>query len=168
MEKPTAEQVQALDKILSRSFKRKMLWENFLLAPPVRKRMTRRGWLDVSRAMGLYREALRTFRTRAAGPEALASSLSGGNRERLEVARTLTQNPRVIKLTLWREDWILSQLLTCIGPCSNLRPTAGRCSSYLAISMSCWRLRAGSLRSAWEKFIPRSAGSFARKAGLVD
>jgi general nucleoside transport system ATP-binding protein len=72
------------------------LWENFLLAQPVRKRMTRRGWLDVSRATELCREALGAFRIRAAGPEARASSLSGGNRQRLEVARALTQKPRVI------------------------------------------------------------------------
>ncbi len=72
------------------------LWENFLLAEPVRARMTRRGWLNVPRAMELCREALRVFRVRAAGPEALASSLSGGNRQRLEVARAMTQNPRVI------------------------------------------------------------------------
>jgi ABC-type uncharacterized transport system ATPase subunit len=72
------------------------LWENFLLPQPLRERMTRRGWLDVARAMELCRAALGAFRIRAAGPEALASSLSGGNRQRLGVARALTQNPRVI------------------------------------------------------------------------
>jgi general nucleoside transport system ATP-binding protein len=72
------------------------LWENLLLAAPVRARMTRRGWLDVRRAMELCREVLLAFRIRAAGPETTASSLSGGNRQRLEVARALTQNPRVI------------------------------------------------------------------------
>jgi simple sugar transport system ATP-binding protein len=72
------------------------LWENFLLAEPVRARMTRRGWLDVSRAFEHCREALNAFRVRAAGPDAPAASLSGGNRQRLEVARAMSQNPRVI------------------------------------------------------------------------
>jgi ABC-type uncharacterized transport system ATPase subunit len=72
------------------------LWENLLLAEPLRARMTRYGWLDVARALEVCREVLSTFRIRAAGPEASASSLSGGNRQRLEVARALSQNPRVI------------------------------------------------------------------------
>ncbi|HLI79456.1 MAG TPA: ATP-binding cassette domain-containing protein, partial [Candidatus Binataceae bacterium] len=72
------------------------LWENLMLAAPIRARMTHRGWLDVPRATGLCREVLATFRIRASGPDALASSLSGGNRQRLEVARALTQHPRVI------------------------------------------------------------------------
>jgi general nucleoside transport system ATP-binding protein len=72
------------------------LWENLILAPPIRARVTHRGWLDVPRAMELCREVLSGFSIRAAGPDALASSLSGGNRQRLEVARALTQHPHVI------------------------------------------------------------------------
>jgi simple sugar transport system ATP-binding protein len=72
------------------------LWENLLMAKPLRARVSRNGWIDVASARDLCREVLASFRIRAAGPEAKASSLSGGNRQRLEVARALTQKPRVL------------------------------------------------------------------------
>ena len=72
------------------------IWENLLLAKPLRARVSRHGWIDVVEARELCREVLATFRIRATGPEAKASSLSGGNRQRLEVARALTQKPRVL------------------------------------------------------------------------
>ena len=72
------------------------LWENLLLARPIRKRMSRHGWLDRARALELCRELIRAFRIRAEGPGASAASLSGGNRQRLSVARALAQNPRVL------------------------------------------------------------------------
>jgi len=73
------------------------LWENLLLARPVLARVCGRfGWLSASRASALCAEVLGRFRIRAAGPQALASELSGGNRQRLCVARALESRPRVL------------------------------------------------------------------------
>ncbi|HYL58744.1 MAG TPA: ABC transporter ATP-binding protein [Candidatus Acidoferrales bacterium] len=72
------------------------LWENLLLARPLRERMTSRGWLSQSRASDLCAGLIARFRIFAAGPESTAGALSGGNRQRLEVARAIECRPRVI------------------------------------------------------------------------
>ena len=73
------------------------LWENLLLARPLLARMCGRfGWLSASRAAALCAEVLERFRISATGPQALASELSGGNRQRLCVARALEGRPRVL------------------------------------------------------------------------
>ncbi|MFI5352610.1 MAG: ABC transporter ATP-binding protein [Candidatus Binatales bacterium] len=72
------------------------LWENMLLSRPIRKRFVRHGWLNRNGALDLCRELLVRFRIRAGGPEVTAASLSGGNRQRLEVARALAGEPRVL------------------------------------------------------------------------
>jgi len=72
------------------------LWENLLLAAPIRNLVAPRGWLSRARAFELCRALLERFQIRAPGPEALASALSGGNRQRLEVARAVASAPRVI------------------------------------------------------------------------
>jgi general nucleoside transport system ATP-binding protein len=72
------------------------LWENLLLARPIRKRMATRGWVNRARAIELCRELLARFRIRADDPEMKAAALSGGNRQRLEVARAMGGNPRLI------------------------------------------------------------------------
>jgi len=72
------------------------LWENMLLSRPIRKRFVRHGWLNRKGALDLCRELLARFRIRAGGPEVTAASLSGGNRQRLEVARALAGKPRVL------------------------------------------------------------------------
>ncbi|HZZ07674.1 MAG TPA: ATP-binding cassette domain-containing protein, partial [Candidatus Binataceae bacterium] len=66
------------------------LWENLLLARPLLARAGGRfGWLSASRAAALCGELLEHFHIRAFGPQALAAELSGGNRQRLCVARAL-------------------------------------------------------------------------------
>jgi ABC-type uncharacterized transport system ATPase subunit len=72
------------------------LWENLLLARPLRERMTSRGWLSRMRAIDLCAELISRFQIRAAGPETTAGALSGGNRQRLQVARAIAERPRVI------------------------------------------------------------------------
>jgi simple sugar transport system ATP-binding protein len=73
------------------------LWENLLLARPLLARACERfGWLSASRAAALCAEVLERFHIRAAGPQALTAELSGGNRQRLCVARALASRPRVL------------------------------------------------------------------------
>jgi ABC-type uncharacterized transport system ATPase subunit len=73
------------------------LWENLLLARPLLASACGRfGRLSTSRAAALCAEVLERFHIRAAGPQALAAELSGGNRQRLCVARALAGRPRVL------------------------------------------------------------------------
>jgi len=72
------------------------LWENLVLARPLREQVTSHGWLNTSHAVDLCRELIDRFRIRAPGPETIAGALSGGNRQRLEVARAIASRPRVI------------------------------------------------------------------------
>ena len=72
------------------------LWENLMLAQPLRDRFTRRGWLQRAGALGYCGELLEHFRIRSAGAASTAMSLSGGNRQRLTVARALAGAPRVL------------------------------------------------------------------------
>jgi ABC-type uncharacterized transport system ATPase subunit len=72
------------------------LWENLMLSRDVRKRFARHGWLAQSRAASYCATLIERFRIRAAGPASRASTLSGGNRQRLAVARALAGAPRVL------------------------------------------------------------------------
>ena len=72
------------------------LWENMILARPLREQATSYGWLHAARAIDLCRELIERFRIQAPGPETIAGALSGGNRQRLEVARAVASQPRVI------------------------------------------------------------------------
>jgi simple sugar transport system ATP-binding protein len=73
------------------------LWENLLLAPPLLARVRGRfGWLSASHAAALCAEMIERYHIRAAGSRALAEELSGGNRQRLCVARALESRPQVL------------------------------------------------------------------------
>ena len=72
------------------------IWENLILARPIRERVTSRGWLSTASAIDLGRQLIEGFRIRAPGPETIAAALSGGNRQRLEVARAIASRPGII------------------------------------------------------------------------
>jgi simple sugar transport system ATP-binding protein len=73
------------------------LWENLLLARPLLSRVGGpMGWLHAGRAVALCSEVLEQFRIRATGPGARAADLSGGNRQRLCVARALAGAPQIL------------------------------------------------------------------------
>jgi simple sugar transport system ATP-binding protein len=72
------------------------LWENLILARPLRQQVTSHGWLSTAGARELCGQLIERFRIRAPGPETIAGALSGGNRQRLAVARAIASRPGVI------------------------------------------------------------------------
>jgi rhamnose transport system ATP-binding protein len=55
-------------------------------------------WLRLSRERGLALEYIRDLRVKAGGPEAPVNSLSGGNQQKISIARWLATKPRLLIL----------------------------------------------------------------------
>ena len=57
---------------------------------------SRMGWLHPKRIIGAARKLLQQFDVRGGSPQTLASSLSGGNQQKVVLARELSRDPRVL------------------------------------------------------------------------
>jgi general nucleoside transport system ATP-binding protein len=72
------------------------LAENLALHDYRKRPESRFGWLYPRRLVARARELLREFDVRGGGPETLAVSLSGGNQQKVVVAREVSRNPDVL------------------------------------------------------------------------
>jgi general nucleoside transport system ATP-binding protein len=72
------------------------LAENLALHDYRKSPGSRFGWLYPRRLIAVARRVLREFDVRGGGPETPAASLSGGNQQKLVVAREVTRNPDVL------------------------------------------------------------------------
>jgi general nucleoside transport system ATP-binding protein len=72
------------------------LWENLLLAPALRRGMRRAGLQRRSAGIALCASMIERFAIRARTPRQKAAALSGGNRQRLMVARAMASRPAVL------------------------------------------------------------------------
>jgi simple sugar transport system ATP-binding protein len=72
------------------------VWENAILARPLLRRVSRGPFLCESRARDLAQTFVQQYAIVCDGVDAAAGSLSGGNLQKLIVARALAQQPRVL------------------------------------------------------------------------
>ncbi len=72
------------------------LAENMLLKKSFDPAMVRRGFLDESKINGITNQAIQDFEIKASGPDDLAKSLSGGNQQKVIVAREVANAGNVI------------------------------------------------------------------------
>ena len=72
------------------------LTENFALREYRAAAFSARGWLRLGRMRERARRLLKEFDVRGGGPEAYASSLSGGNQQKVCVAREIASDPKVL------------------------------------------------------------------------
>jgi general nucleoside transport system ATP-binding protein len=72
------------------------LAENLALREYRSPELSRRGWLQIRRIRERAHRLLREFDVRGGGTEAYAGSLSGGNQQKVCVAREIASNPKVL------------------------------------------------------------------------
>jgi ABC-type uncharacterized transport system ATPase subunit len=72
------------------------LAENLALREYRSPELSRRGWLNVRKIAARARRLLKEFDVRGGGANALGSSLSGGNQQKVVIAREIASNPQIL------------------------------------------------------------------------
>jgi simple sugar transport system ATP-binding protein len=72
------------------------LAENLALREYRSPELSRRGWLQIRRIRERAHRLLREFDVRGGDTEAFAASLSGGNQQKVCIAREIASNPKVL------------------------------------------------------------------------
>ena len=72
------------------------LAENLALHDYDKAPFSRFGWLNPRRVIAYARRLLKEYDVRGGGPQTRAGSLSGGNQQKVVVAREVARNPRVL------------------------------------------------------------------------
>jgi len=70
--------------------------ENIMLGYQTKSVFSHRGLIDITSSNNYAKKVLQEYIIKATGTEALASSLSGGNQQKVVIGRVLSQNPNVI------------------------------------------------------------------------
>src|ERR671928_52185 len=72
------------------------LAENLALREYRTRKLSRLGWLSTRRMAARARSLIREFDVRGGAPDTLAGALSGGNQQKVVIAREIACNPRVL------------------------------------------------------------------------
>ena len=72
------------------------LAENLALREYRSRELSHHGWLNVRKMLSRAKKLLKEFDVRGGGPTALASSLSGGNQQKVCIAREIASNPKLL------------------------------------------------------------------------
>ena len=70
--------------------------DNLMLRDVGRPGFSRFGWIDRRRCAAMARERIAAYAIRCAGPDAPVRSLSGGNQQKVAVARELGRRPKAL------------------------------------------------------------------------